>query len=611
MASSNTPFPLGVFVGGPNGSDPSRNAAVDSQFSSFTQVMGTTPQFMDAYIDQSQPIDAWASNASWTAWSWAQDSNAHNLTPVIAMPMTSSAMGLSPDQLYQNFASGQYDGAIRGMVQSWASQGFTTQYWRPGWEMNVASMPNYIGDDSHTQSDWISAFQHISNVLHSAGSQDGVNVQVGWNPNVHNWNTTNPLTLYPGNQYVDVIVGDMYDNAYPYSLANLGKGDGSTASSFADWASNPANLKSYYSNPAATPWSTDGSGGHSLSLQNLLDFARAQGKPVAIAETGAGGSGEPNLGDNAAFPQWLASTLAASGDQVKFVNVWNTNDNGNWDFSSAGAGKPNEAAAWAQAFGGNSPTAPSSPPAPAPASASAPTLTPSTTPDPSNQILLGDDPAHTRTLDASAATTVGSGPDSLTLYVSEDAWNGDAQFTVSVNGQQVGGTLTATANHGAGETQAVTINGNFGNDAAWVSTSFVNDAYGGSPSTDRNLHIDGLGRDNASVNLDQTQWGNGTSWFVAPSILPAPSGDATLAPTWAPSVFDFSAGNFGHDTISGFDPSRDILKFSQSQVANYAAAQNDLAPAGNDTLMQIDPNHSVLLQGVSSANLNPSNFAFA
>ncbi len=313
--------------------------------------MGTGAQFMDAYIDQSQSIDQWASNASWTAWSWSQDSNARGLTPVIGMPMTSTAMGLSSDQSYQNFASGQYDNAIRGMVQSWADHGFTTQYWRPGWEMNLSGMPSYIGDDGQTQSDWIRAFQHISDVLHSAGSQDGVNVQVVWNPNVQNWNTTNPLTLYPGSQSVDVIAGDLYDNAYPYSLANLGKGDGSTANSFADWASNPANLANYYSNPAATPWSNNGSGGHSMSLQNLLDFAKQQGKPVAIGETGAGGSGAPGMDNNPAFPQWLATTLANSGANVKFVNIWDANDNGNWNFSDPGANKSSEANAWSQYFG--------------------------------------------------------------------------------------------------------------------------------------------------------------------------------------------------------------------------------------------------------------------
>jgi hypothetical protein len=54
----------------------------------------------------------------------------------------------------------------------------------------------------------------------------------------------------------------------------------------------------------------------------------------------------------------------------------------------------------------------------------------------------------------------GTGPDSIVLQVSENAWanggknadaNGDAEFTVAVNGVQQGGTYTALAPHGTAE----------------------------------------------------------------------------------------------------------------------------------------------------------------
>lgn len=438
MASSDTKFPLGVYVGGPNGSDASVNAGFDNRYRNFTVVMGADAKFMNAYVDQTKPVSEWAANTSWIAWSWSQDNYARDLTPVVGMPMSSTAMGLSNSQIYRNFASGQYDDAIRGMVRSWADQGFKTQYWRPGWEMNVAGMPNYIGDDQQTQSDWIRAFQRISDVLHSAGNQQGVDVKVMWNPNVQNWNTTNPLQLYPGNQYVDVIAADLYDNIYPYSLDNLGKGDGSTAGSFADWASDPANLAFYYSHPAATRWTLDSSQGHSMSLQNLLDFTKQQGKPFAIAETGAGGSGasEPNLRDDATFPQWLAKTLAASGVDVKFVNIWDVNYEGAWSYSDPNANKPNEAASWSRSFGGKSGN-PAAPPTP--------------TPD-------------------------ASGSNVLTLSMSEDAWLGDAQFTVAIDGTTIGGLHTATASHAAGASQAFSFSGNWGAGPHAVGVTFINDA---------------------------------------------------------------------------------------------------------------------------------------
>ena len=92
---------------------------------------------------------------------------------------------------------------------------------------------------------------------------------------------------------------------------------------------------------------------------------------------------------------------------------------------------------------------------------------------------------------AAPTLTVGSGPDTLALTINEDAYMGDAQFTVSVNGAQIGGTLTASALHSSGATQTVDILGNFPGAADNVSIDFLNDAYGGSAATDRNLYVTG------------------------------------------------------------------------------------------------------------------------
>ena len=127
-----------------------------------------------------------------------------------------------------------------------------------------------------------------------------------------------------------------------------------------------------------------------------------------------------------------------------------------------------------------------------------PTPTPVPTPTPA--------PTPTPTPSAPAAITIGSGPDTLALQVSEDAWQGNAQFTVSIDGQQVGGTQTTTAIHGAGQTQTVDVLGSFSPGSHTTTVNFLNDAYGGSASTDRNLFvasatIDGAAVSNASLNL--------------------------------------------------------------------------------------------------------------
>lgn len=99
------------------------------------------------------------------------------------------------------------------------------------------------------------------------------------------------------------------------------------------------------------------------------------------------------------------------------------------------------------------------------------------------------------------ATTIGVGPDTIALAVSEDAYLGDAQFTVSVDGAQVGGVQTVVAQHAAGQTQVFDILGTF-NRSKVVTVNFLNDAYGGSPSLDRNLYVDSLTDDGAFAGIN-------------------------------------------------------------------------------------------------------------
>jgi hypothetical protein len=94
---------------------------------------------------------------------------------------------------------------------------------------------------------------------------------------------------------------------------------------------------------------------------------------------------------------------------------------------------------------------------------------------------------------------VGSGADLLSLSIAEDAYLGDAQFTVSVDGQQIGGTMTATALHDIGSSQALDILGNFSAGPHTVSVDFLNDAYGGTLTTDRNLYVDGASLNGSAI----------------------------------------------------------------------------------------------------------------
>ncbi len=107
-----------------------------------------------------------------------------------------------------------------------------------------------------------------------------------------------------------------------------------------------------------------------------------------------------------------------------------------------------------------------------------------------------------RTATATASVAVSNTPTAvIEVNVSGDQYNGDPQFRLIVDGQQVGDIQTVTANHSAGESQTVdfTVNAPFSE----VKVEFVNDLYGGTPDTDRNLDVNWISINGVQLTPDQ------------------------------------------------------------------------------------------------------------
>ena len=196
-------------------------------------------------------------------------------------------------------------------------------------------------------------------------------------------------------------------------------------------------------------------------------------------------------------------------------------------------------------------------PAPAPAPATAPAAP---TPDPvadNNAPAATPDavpPQAPANNDAGNTASNAAGADHLTLHVSGDLGTGDApQFVVKVDGQQVGGTLSTTASHDAGQWQDVTVDGNFGSGAHKVEIGFVNDANSGTHATDRNLYVGGVDVDghhvdgsaftsnDASLGYDSLDKSaavmvtNGTATYQVPGDAAASATAAATADAAAPA----------------------------------------------------------------------------
>ena len=135
---------------------------------------------------------------------------------------------------------------------------------------------------------------------------------------------------------------------------------------------------------------------------------------------------------------------------------------------------------------------------------------------------------------APASVTTGSGSDTLTLAMSEDAYLGDAEFTVAVDGVQQGGTFTTTALHNASATQNFVFEGNWAPGAHTVTVDFLNDAYGGSSALDRNLYVNSITYDGTNTNQAAELGGDGPVNFSVTDTTAVPVTVTTPPATSAP-----------------------------------------------------------------------------
>ncbi len=481
MSGSSGPSYLGAYFNdNPGRNDAGAMNAFKADYDAFTTLMGARPKFYNTYTDNGQGAAGLPASATWAAQSFAQTGDTYvgpnsGTTPVVGVPMSdSSGQWGSVDNYYQQIISGSLDADYKGIVDAWAQSGYKATEFRLGYEFTGGAMPwsPENSSDPNAKADFVKAFQHLADIMHSEAAADGTTAKIVWNPLPRQGTSYDIRTLYPGDQYVDVISTDVYSGGVPNGLTDWATGGTTQDPDFATWASKPANYAHYYQyQDSSQSDPTPGFGLAGWSTQNTIDFAQQHGKPVGFDEVGAGPGDDPN------FPAWLGTAVAgaqAQGVTVDHVDVFQA---GSWAFT--GGAKPLEAAAWAQALGGAAAsTGGNAGTAPATASSSNTGTT-----GPSGGSSTGSGPAP-------APVTIGSGPDSLVLQVSEDAYQGDAAFTVSVDGQQIGGTQTALASHAAGQEQAFTVLGTFGPGSHTVSVDFLNDAYGGSSAADRNLYVD-------------------------------------------------------------------------------------------------------------------------
>ena len=174
-----------------------------------------------------------------------------------------------------------------------------------------------------------------------------------------------------------------------------------------------------------------------------------------------------------------------------------------------------------------------------------------------------------------AKVIIGSGPDTIDLKIAEDAYKGNAQFTISVDGKQVGDAQTAQLSHAAGQAQDFVIQGSFGAGSHTVSVDFLNDLYAGTAATDRNLYVTGASFDGAAQPGDTLAlYSAGTQSFKLVSSTTYNEGAAGgSVTTLGRDTVDIGTGNV---TIHANGPS--------TTVFGGAGTMKFIAGSGNDTI---------------------------
>ena len=211
------------------------------------------------------------------------------------------------------------------------------------------------------------------------------------------------------------------------------------------------------------------------------------------------------------------------------------------------------------------------------------------------------------------AVTLGTGPDKIVLKISEDAYRGNAKFSVTVDGQQIGGIQTARASHSAGQEQTFILKGDFGPGGAVIPGQYVigvdylNDLYRGSPATDRNLYVDRIVGDGVSVRPDAVLLGNGYATFDIPVQTPCFCAGTLIATAGGEAAVEtLSIGDRVVTASGALQPIRWIGRRSYGGrfLAANRAALPVLIRAGalGDGLprrdLRVSPLHAMLLDGI-------------
>jgi hypothetical protein len=196
---------------------------------------------------------------------------------------------------FADCAAGAYDSHFISLGAYLVGHGRGDSYVRLGWEANGNWYPWNAGNAASAQ-EWVQCFQREATALRSAAPS----VRIDWNMNADTKTPAsgNPTDLYPGDDYVDTVGVDFYDN-WPALETDL------------LWSS-------HYMDQAR------GGGPHGIGA--WLAYAASRGKPLSVPEWGIIHSSAPNCGcggDDPVYVGHMHDFFAANAADLAYESYFN------------------------------------------------------------------------------------------------------------------------------------------------------------------------------------------------------------------------------------------------------------------------------------------------
>lgn len=173
--------------------------AADPQgVSAFESWLGSGVAYEEDYL----PFDSWqgVSSAGW----WLRRWRGSGRTLVLGVPMLPTSGGT-----LARGAAGDYDGAFRRLAQELAADGEANAIIRLGWEFNGTWYPWAVRTDDDALA-FAAYFRRVAATMRAVAPR----LRFDWNPSIGVWPTFPLADAYPGNDAVDFIGLDVYDQSW-------------------------------------------------------------------------------------------------------------------------------------------------------------------------------------------------------------------------------------------------------------------------------------------------------------------------------------------------------------------------------------------------------------